>query len=171
MLAVAVPLRETASGRGAEDFDDHVMLMWVGAARDAARSKTQFQAANGRSRNSNGGRWMHRPPRRCLTLSVSRDVNLDDVDFGRQVARDFETNFLLADGRLGPDLHDGFLSFWVSCVPNSQTLARVHPLVQTLFLCGTNLRIKTLKSSTCRFVRYKTSNWFLAQINSLHDCV
>ena len=34
---------------------------------------------------------------------------LDDVDFGRQVARNFETNFLLADGRLGPDLHDSFL--------------------------------------------------------------
>ena len=36
-------------------------------------------------------------------------VNLDDVDFGRQVARNFETNFLLADGRLGPNLHDSFL--------------------------------------------------------------
>ena len=37
------------------------------------------------------------------------NVNLDDVDFGRQVARNFETNFLLANGWLGPNLHDSFL--------------------------------------------------------------
>lgn len=38
-------------------------------------------------------------------IREGEDINLDDVDFGWQVARDFETNFLLADGRLGPNLH------------------------------------------------------------------
>ena len=38
-------------------------------------------------------------------------INLDDVDFSWQVARNFETDFLLAHGRLGPNLHDSFLQF------------------------------------------------------------
>jgi hypothetical protein len=32
-------------------------------------------------------------------------ISLDEVDFGRKVARDFETNFLLAHFGLRPDLH------------------------------------------------------------------
>ena len=32
-------------------------------------------------------------------------VNLDDVDFGWQVARYFETDFGFANGWLGPNLH------------------------------------------------------------------
>jgi hypothetical protein len=31
--------------------------------------------------------------------------SLDEIDFGREVAGDFETNFLLANGRLRPDFH------------------------------------------------------------------
>ena len=31
---------------------------------------------------------------------------LDQVDFGREIARDLEANFLLAHGRLRPNLHD-----------------------------------------------------------------
>ncbi len=42
---------------------------------------------------------MHRPPQPvshkvCETEDL---IRLDEVDFGRQVARDFETNFLLAN--------------------------------------------------------------------------
>jgi hypothetical protein len=36
--------------------------------------------------------------------------SLDDVDLGREVARDFEANFLLANFRLGPGLHVIFSS-------------------------------------------------------------
>jgi hypothetical protein len=32
--------------------------------------------------------------------------SLDDVDFGREIAGHFKTNFLLANGRLCPDFHD-----------------------------------------------------------------
>ena len=31
---------------------------------------------------------------------------LDQVDFGREIARDLEANFLLTHGRLRPNLHD-----------------------------------------------------------------
>ena len=44
-----------------------------------------------------------RPPRQTPARSVER--RLDNVDFCREVARDFETDFLFANGWLGPDLH------------------------------------------------------------------
>jgi hypothetical protein len=56
-------------------------------ARDAEKQKTMAERTQ--------------PP---SLLNPSDDV-LDDVDFCWQVAGDFETDFLLADGRLGPDLH------------------------------------------------------------------
>ena len=37
---------------------------------------------------------------------------LDDVDFGRKIARNLETNFLLANLRLVPDFHCVFLSIF-----------------------------------------------------------
>jgi hypothetical protein len=37
------------------------------------------------------------------------ETTLDDVDLGRQVRRHFEADFLLANGGLGPGLHDVFL--------------------------------------------------------------
>lgn len=36
--------------------------------------------------------------------------SLDEVDLGRQIARNLETNFLLANLRLVPDFHCVFLS-------------------------------------------------------------
>jgi hypothetical protein len=41
-----------------------------------------------------------------LLTSAASGSTLDDVDLGRQVARDLEANFLLANCGLGPDLHD-----------------------------------------------------------------
>jgi hypothetical protein len=38
--------------------------------------------------------------------SCERTDKLDDVDLGRQVARDLEANFLLTNSGLRPDLHD-----------------------------------------------------------------
>ena len=59
----------------------------------------------------NGGREA-RPPRlyaQAISRASEKDVRLDDVDLGRQVARDFEADFLLANLRLVPDLHWYFL--------------------------------------------------------------
>jgi hypothetical protein len=43
METVAVPLRETASGRRAEDFDDHELLVFAGARHArSAHAKSQF---------------------------------------------------------------------------------------------------------------------------------
>ncbi len=39
----------------------------------------------------------------------TENTKLDDVDFGWQVARDFEANFLLANFWLGPNLHNRLL--------------------------------------------------------------
>jgi len=47
-------------------------------------------------------------------MSGRSERHLDDVDLSRQVARDLEANFLLANLRLVPDLHD-FLR-WLSLV-------------------------------------------------------
>ena len=73
------------------------------------------------------------------------NVNLDDVDFSWQVARHFETDFLFAYGRLGPDLHNCFLQFQLL---HSKTTDPVwaRALGQALILCGTNLRIGLRKS-------------------------
>ena len=51
------------------------------------------------TQNKSGG--PKRPP-----LQEPRGSNsLDQVDLGREVARDLETNFLLANGGLCPDFH------------------------------------------------------------------
>ena len=41
---------------------------------------------------------------------------LDDVDLSREVARDLETNFLLGNLRLRPNLHDNS-SCWIASQP------------------------------------------------------
>lgn len=53
----------------------------------------------------NGGREGSTTVYICKT----RAVDLDDVDFGWQVARYFKTDFGFANGWLGPDLHEFFL--------------------------------------------------------------
>jgi len=39
-------------------------------------------------------------------LKFQKPNALDNVDFGRQVRRNFEADFLFANGGLGPGLHD-----------------------------------------------------------------
>ena len=104
-MSIAVPLRKTAAGRRPENLDDHVELV----ARNllAARGLPMLDYICLKQQR--------RPMRSSTAAPVAHgtreteNVNLDDVDFGRQVARHFETDFLLAHGRLGPDLHDSFL--------------------------------------------------------------
>jgi hypothetical protein len=52
----------------------------------------------------------------ATTASKSRSVErrLDNVDFGRQVRRNFEADFLLTNGGLGPGLHDDLLQIYVA---------------------------------------------------------
>jgi hypothetical protein len=49
--------------------------------------------------------FMHPGP-----MNSNSERRLDDVDFRWQVRRNFEADFLFANGRLGPDLHDGYPS-------------------------------------------------------------
>jgi hypothetical protein len=96
--------------------------------------------------------------------------NLDDVDFGRQVARHFETDFLLADFRLRPDLHECFLQSGI-LLPNSQTPPRAYPLVQAHFcaapICG---RVRQSQEQP-PLIRYRTRMRSGTQIKSFHVCV
>lgn len=39
-------------------------------------------------------------------MSISDGRTLDNVDFGRQIRGHFQTDFLLANGRLHPSFHD-----------------------------------------------------------------
>lgn len=66
-----------------------------------------------------------------LTKLVRPNPTLDEVDLGRQVARDLEANFLLANFGLRPNLHDGFLHA-VNCFPSCKPRRGPTRLVQTL---------------------------------------
>src|SRR5690606_22729754 len=70
--------------------------------KTAAKTMTSASSA---SPNESGGRFRNR---RKTSNSL---IELDDVDLSRQVRRDFEANFLLANRRLHPGLHGS--SPWV----------------------------------------------------------
>ena len=61
------------------------------------------------ARNDDGGRGCSTAAPDAQQVSERNDV-LDDVDLGRQIARNFEADFLLTNLRLVPDLH------WLSSV-------------------------------------------------------
>lgn len=115
---------------------------------------------------------VHRPPRRELTLAVSpKSSSLDDVDFGRQVARHFQTNFLLTNCGLRPNLH--FISsIRQSCLPISQTPPRAHPPGQTHYFCAGPVCGSELQSQAFTALSfYKPRRCRALQIKCCHDCV
>ena len=82
----------------------------------------------------------HRPPRRYLTAFVRpKSRPLDEVDLGRQVARNFETDFLLANSGFRPNLHS-VSSKAVNCFQLASP-AEGPPDWCRHLLCRPNLRI------------------------------
>ena len=69
-------------------------------ARTAIDPLGRSPALPSRVENRRGGRSGRRAGNQCCRRSAS-----DDVDLGRQIARDLEADFLLANRRLAPALH------------------------------------------------------------------
>src|SRR5690606_33961454 len=74
-------------------------------AKQGKTAATAMTSASSAFPNKSGGRFRNR---RKTSNSL---IELDDVDLSRQVRRDFEANFLLANRRLHPGLHGS--SPWV----------------------------------------------------------
>jgi hypothetical protein len=58
--------------------------------------------------------------------------SLDQVDLGRQIARDFETNFLLAHCGLRPDFH-GVSSEFLQVLPVESLPSEIAPKIPISF--------------------------------------
>jgi hypothetical protein len=64
------------------------------------------------------------------SVCFEADRQLDDIDLGREVARDFETNGLLADLRFVPNLH------WDTPLGNGILLLETHFCADLYLKCG-----------------------------------
>ena len=73
----------------------------------------------------------YKQPPRFKNLNQIR--GLDDVDLSRQVRRHFETDFLFANGGLGPGLHDDVLPNGPSPRPDDENIGTIgHKLKSQL---------------------------------------
>src|SRR6185437_1694865 len=128
LRAIAIPLRESTPSGGPEHFNDHRSSIVTAPAGSPKPRALAFSR-----RKSCGGRWV--PPTAAPLSHKERETEdikpLDKVDFGRQVARDFETNFLLANCGLRPNFH-GVSSKAVNCFHHCKPRRGPTRLVQTL---------------------------------------